>query len=128
MRKSAAAARSSSPIVVRLSSSVRPAEQHGGERSTATIVTQRIRSVPSAIASLSVPSVPTVLAARAEGEQVDVLEQVADGEGRDEHRHGRGAPQRAEGDALLHERDGDADGDAGGDRDGAGQPLRKASV
>ena len=89
---------------------------------------QRIRSVPSAIASLRPPSVADGAPARPEREQVDVLEQEADREGRDEHRHGRGAAQRPEREPLLDERERDADGDAGGDRDDRRLAARKASV
>ena len=58
------------------------------------------------------------LAARAEGEQIDRLEQEADGERRHEHRRrgGTASAQRPEGDALLRERECDHRREASDDR------------
>ena len=64
---------------------------------------------------------PDGAAARAEREQIDVLEQEADGEGGDQHRRRRSAAQRPEGDPLLQQRERDDDGEADDDRDEPGR-------
>ena len=99
MRKSAAAARRCRPIVVRLRRSVEAGEQHGADdhrddRDPADPQrADRDRGVQPAERADRLP-------ARAEREQIDVLEQEADREARDEHRRRRGAAQRPERDPL----------------------------
>ena len=116
MRKSAAAARICRPIVVRFRSSV-VAARSTPPTTSATIEIQRIRSEPTANAVLRPPSVPTDFAARAEREQVDVLEQEADREGGDEHRRRRGAAQRPEATRSITSESAITTREAGEDRD-----------